>query len=194
MDWELRYETGDTPWDEGGAHPALVDFVTEAGAFEGRVLVPGCGRGHDVRAVSTAGNRVTGLDIAPGAIEEARGFARTGGEEYVAGDLFKLEEGMRGAFDWVVEHTCFCAIDPAMRAAYVEAVAGTLKPGGRLFGIFYLEPAIERQPPYGVTAGELDGLFSARFEVEREWVPGRTFEGREGRELIRVLRRRGGEI
>jgi len=189
MDWQERYEVGDMPWDEGDAHPGLVDFIAENGAFQGRILVPGCGRGHDVRALSTGSNRVVGLDIAPRAVEKALEFSRAGREEYLVGDLFNLEEGMRGVFDWVVEHTCFCAIEPAMRTAYVEAVTGALKPGGRLFGIFYLEPAVERKPPYGVTTGELDELFLRGFEMEREWVPGRTFEGREGRELIRVLRR-----
>ena len=37
MDWQKRYETGDTPWEEGAAHPALFDFIAEAGPFEGRI-------------------------------------------------------------------------------------------------------------------------------------------------------------
>src|SRR6476661_8739482 len=35
-------------------------------------------------------------------------------------DLFELDMRWRGAFDLVVEHTCFCAIDPARRAEYVR--------------------------------------------------------------------------
>jgi len=194
MDWQAQYESGVTPWDEGAPHPALVDYIREesrggtAAPFTGRGLIPGCGLGHDVRAVSTHGNQVIGLDIAPGAITRARTFPRSGSEEYVMGDLFNLEAAMRGSFDWVVEHTCFCAIDPSMRAAYAEAVAGALKEEGRLFGIFYLEPAVDRQPPYGVTVAELDALFSPYFALERAWVPARTFQGREARELVRVLR------
>jgi hypothetical protein len=189
MDWQAQYEADTMPWDEGAAHPVLVDFVAENRAFEGSILVPGCGRGHDVRGISTAGNQVTGLDIAPAAIAKAAGYPRAGNEEYVIGDLFDLPAGMRAAYDWVVEHTCFCAIPPEMRGAYAAAVAGAVKPGGCLFGIFYLEPAVDRHPPYGVTVGELDGFFGESFAVERAWVPGRTFEGRESRELVRVLRR-----
>jgi SAM-dependent methyltransferase len=191
MDWQERYQTGDTPWDEGAPHPALLDYLAGHGPFEGRILVPGCGRGYEVRAVSTMENRVIGLDIAPEAIAKARGFAKAGREEYIAADLFKLEADWRASFDWVVEHTCFCAIDPQMRPAYAAAIAGVLKPGGKVFAIFYLDPAVDRRPPYGVTVGELDKLFSPEFEVEREWAPARTFEGRESRELIRVLGNRG---
>ena len=189
MDWQAQYEAGEIPWDEGGPHPALLDFIAESGPFQGLILVPGCGRGHEVRALSTTGNQVLGLDIAPGAIEAARAFPKAGREEYIPGDLFDLDSARRGSFDWVVEHTCFCAIEPAMRPRYAEAVAGALKPGGNLFAIFHLDPQLDRKPPHGVSVEELDELFSSSFSLLKQWVPARTFAGRETRELIRVLRR-----
>jgi SAM-dependent methyltransferase len=185
MDWQARYEAGDTPWDHGGPHPALIDFIAENGPLQGRILVPGCGPGHDVRVLSTGENRVTGIDIAPAAVAKARSFPPSAREEYAVADLFALGPEWRGAFDWVVEHTCFCAIDPAMRPAYVQAVAESLKPGGRLLAIFYLNPAADHQPPYGVTVAELDRFFTPPFSLIREWTPARTFEGRESRERVR---------
>jgi len=188
MDWQAHYETGDTPWDEGAPHPALLDFIAASGPFHGRILVPGCGRGHDVRAISTQSNAVIGLDLAHGAIAHAESFPKSGCERYMAGDLFNLPAELRSSFDWVVEHTCFCAIDPAMRPVYAASVADALRPGGHLFAIFYLDPAADHQPPYGVALAELDRLFSPHFELIRQWTPARTFEGRESRELIRILR------
>jgi methyl halide transferase len=190
MDWQAQYATGNLPWDEGGAHPALMDFVKERGIFEGRILIPGCGRGHEVRAISTAENRVTGLDIAPGAIALAREFPRSGAEEYVVANLFDLPAELRGVFDWGVEHTCFCAIDPAMRPDYVAGIASALKPGGMLLAIFYLNPDKEHQPPYGVKIEELGRLFLADFDLIGEWRPARSFEDRLGRELVRLFQRK----
>jgi SAM-dependent methyltransferase len=187
MDWQAQYETGETPWDEGAPHPALVDFIAENGPLSGRILVPGCGGGNDVRALSTRENQVIGLDIAPAAISKARTFPNAGAEQYIVADLFNLAPDLRSSFDWIVEHTCFCAIDPSMRTTYAAAVAGALRPGGRLFGIFYLDPAVDRQPPYGVKIAELDQLFSPSFTIARQWIPPRTFPGRESRELIRIL-------
>jgi hypothetical protein len=187
MDWQAQYESNQTPWDEGAPHPALLDFIAESGPFEGRILVPGCGLGHDVRALSTPANQVIGLDIAPAAVAKAQTFPKTGSEEYLVADLFNLPSALHSSFDWIVEHTCFCAIDPALRPAYAAAVAGALKPSGGLFGIFYLDPDRDRQPPYGVTIPELDRLFSPAFSLIRQWVPPRTFPGRESRELIRIL-------
>jgi len=189
MDWQQRYETADTPWNEGAPHPGLLDYINESGPFQGRILVPGCGLGHDTRGISTGENSVLGLDIAPGAIAKAQTLPETGHEEYLVADLFNLPPALRSSFDWVVEHTCFCAIDPSMRHAYAAAVAAALKPGAQMFAIFYLDPAVEGRPPYGVSIPDLDQFFSPYFTFVRQWVPAHTFPDRESRELIRILRR-----
>ncbi len=189
-DWQQRYESGDTPWDKGGPHPALAKWL-EKSPLTGRVLVPGCGAGHDVRALAAAGARATGLDIAPLAVEAARRFPRAGDEIYVAGDVFALPPEWLRSFDAVFEHTCFCAIDPMRRPDYARAVGGALKPGGHLLAIFYLDPGNGGEgPPFGCAREELDALFLPLFETIREESGFVTFPGREGGEMMRVLRRR----
>lgn len=190
-DWESKYQASDTPWDKGAPSPGLVDFLAEQ-KVSGRVLVPGCGLGHDVRALAAQGAEVLGVDIAPSAVVAATAIPAAGGERYEEADLFQLPPHLRGVFDWVWEHTCFCAIDPAQRTAYVEGVAAALKPGGHLLAIFYLDPGNDHPdqgPPFEVSIAELDRLFQPRFELVREWLPGRAYEGREGREWMQLLRK-----
>ena len=126
---------------------------------------------------------------------QARRQPPTGREIYGEADLFDLPSEWRGRFDWVVEHTCFCAIDPARRADYVRAVAGALRPGGHLLAIFYLNPWNAGEPapsgggpPFPTSAEELDRLFVGSFDLLEEWVPTHAYRGREGRELLRLLR------
>lgn len=191
-DWEDHYRRGETPWEKGAPSPGLVDFLTSE-PVRGRVLVPGCGFGHDVRALAATADEVVGLDLAQSAVVAARKFPAVGGESYVQGDLFALPPTMRESFDWVFEHTCFCAIQPAQREAYVDAVAGALTPGGKLLAIFYLDPgntSPDEGPPFEVSLAELDRLFLPRFELVRESLPERAYAGREGREWMRVMRLR----
>ncbi len=189
MDWNLRYAEGDTPWDKGSAHPVLRDMLVHR-ALAGRVLVPGCGSGHDVRALARLGLDVVGLDVAALAVDRARSHPLAGGETYVHADLFDLPLGLRGSFDGVFEHTCFCAIDPARRTDYARAVASALKPGGRLLAVFYVDRGNEDDgPPHGVTTEELDVLFRADFRLLEERRELATFPGREGCELLRLLER-----
>ena len=197
-DWENCYRTGDTPWDKGAPAPPLLEWLSQPNhQLNGDVLVPGCGFGYDVRALAAnQDTQVCGLDFVASALAHARQFPPTGSETYVVADLFALPTELRGRFDWVFEHTCFCAIDPAQRADYVRAVAKALRPGGQLLAIFYLRPWSGGEPPppgggppFGSSVAELDGLFAERFDLLEEAVPKRAYAGREGRELRRVLRK-----
>jgi len=204
-DWNSLYQDGTTPWDKGEAAPPLLDLM-ERHPFIGRVLVPGCGAGHDVRAIAELGKtdtdfvtEVVGLDLAPLAIERAEKFATVGCETYVLGDWFDLanREPMAGSFDRIWEHTCFCAIDLEMRDSYVAAAHSTLVPGGEIWGVFYLDPYDgEHQPgggpPHGTSVEELHQRFAGggHFEVVDEWCPERTYAGREGLEWVMRMRRR----
>ena len=72
-DWEELYQEGDVGWEKGEPSPGLVDWLAEHGSKEsGRVLVPGCGFGHDVRAWAQAGYDVMGYDLAPSAVAGSR--------------------------------------------------------------------------------------------------------------------------
>ena len=187
-DWDELYRRRETPWEKGKPHPALVDFLAENGPLAGDIFVPGCGSGHDVRALSSANNHVVGIDIATRAIAKAKARPRIANEEYLLADLFQLPARFEQSFDWVFEHTCFCAINPTLRQRYVEKVVRVLRPGGKLLAIFFINPDHDDEgPPYRVSRAELDGFFGQQFSLEREWVPARTHPGREKRELMRVL-------
>ncbi len=192
LEWQRRYETDDTPWDKGEPSTVLVDFLRE-NRIAGRVLAPGCGRGHDARALAAQGEvSVVGLDLSPAAIAQAKSLTTgtTANLDFIAADFFHLPQELIGSFDWLVEHTCFCAIDPKQRTDYVIAAASALRPGGRIFGIFYLDPGSETAPPFRVSRDELSALFDPHFTLLQEWVPKRSFPGREQRELVRILQKR----
>lgn len=191
VNWEARYVAGDTPWDKGGAAPPLLDFLARHPVV-GRVLVPGCGPGHDVRAIAAqegGGAEVTGLDLSETALRFARSFPPAASETYEQGDLFALPEEWAGRFDWVLEHTCFCAIPPTRRADYVAAVSRVLKTGGHYLAIFFLDPGVDEGPPHGVTRDEIARFFHPDFELLEEWIPSAAFEGREGREICQLRRK-----
>ena len=195
-DWQQHYETGHTPWNRGGPAPALGQWLGTH-RMSGRVLVPGCGHGHDLTALAASGaEEITGLDIAPGGVAAAQ--ERTAGLTNVRvlhGDLFTwCHEAGRGQFEWAFEHTCFCAIPRERRDDYVSAIAAALRPGGHLLAVFYLRPWDEGEdqeqgPPFGTSTEELDARFAGPFALVSSVVPDVSYAGREGKELFRLLRR-----
>ena len=92
-------------------------------------------------------------------------------------------------FDWVFEHTLFCAIQPGERDEYVRALLRWLKPGGQYLAVNYLIPDRDG-PPFGTTRDELRQRFSPHFDPVQEWVP-RSYPNRTGLELMLWWRRSG---
>jgi SAM-dependent methyltransferase len=201
MDWENQYLINVTPWEKGEPAPPLDEWLERNGReISGRVLVPGCGLGHDCRALAehSGANEIIGLDISPEAVRRAGEFPVIGTERYEVGDLFDLEPDHLGSYDWVWEHTCFCAIEPGLRNDYVEAVWSALRPGGTLLAVFYLNPYDDEHrpgggPPHGATSEEIRERFegSGRFRAIESYIPAVAYEGREGREQMTRFERLG---
>ncbi len=160
----------------------------------GRILIPGCGTGHDVRAIAAAcpEAEVIGIDISPTALEQAEAQSNPANAYYQLCDLFDLPADLKGSCDWLVEHTCYCAIDPAMRPAYAGAITQLLRPSiGQLLGIFFIDPYDDEHqsgggPPHGTELAELESRFVAGlgFTEAQAYTPDVSYPGREGRERL----------
>jgi len=188
--WEARYQSGDMPWEKGAPSPGLVDFLAAHPELpRGAVCVPGCGAGHDVREFARAGFDVCGFDIAPSAIRLAEEKTAAAGlkAKFQPAD-FLCDEPPR-LFDWIFEHTLFCAVQRSERDEYVRAVLRWLKPDGQYLAVNYMIVEDSEGPPFPVTRQELWRRFSPHFELAEEWVP-RSYPNRTGRERMFWWRRK----
>jgi len=182
QDWEARYQANDMPWEKGEPSPGLVDFLAQHRDLpRGRVAIPGCGTGHDVRAWAAAMFEAHGFDLAQSAIRLAREKTPPGlTASFQQGNF--LTDTPSAPFDWLFEHTLFCAINPEQREDYVAAVRRWLKPNGNFLAIFYMIPDTEG-PPFGTTREEIERRFSPCFRLLENWVP-RSYPNRIGLEWM----------
>jgi SAM-dependent methyltransferase len=196
--WETRYQSGDTHWDKGAPAPGLVEFLHEHPELpRGSVAVPGCGFGHDVRAWADFGFNVAGFDLAPSAISGATKLTRTWAtasesrRPAVNVPSFSLSDFLADdppfRFDYVFEHTLFCAINPTDRDRYVEALLRWLKPGGTYIAVNYI--LCDGEPPFPVNREELWRRFRPQFHLIDQWIP-RSYPNRTGCELMCWWRRK----
>jgi methyl halide transferase len=190
--WEQRYQEGTTRWDLGKAAPPFVRLLhSTAAPPPGRMAVLGSGRGYDALLFTEHGFEVIGFDFASSAITDAQTLAevRKSQVKFLQKDIFDLPNEFENYFDYVLEHTCFCAIDPQQRSAYVQVVKSILKPQGELIGLFFTHNRLGG-PPFGVTPQEIRQYFEQDFEIvsllpTTDSVPERQGEEHLGR--FRVL-------
>lgn len=192
-DWEQHYLEGNTPWNKGQPSPPMLEWVSQ-NKPAGRALVPGCGVGHDVAMLAQHGLEAYGLDIAPTAIAMAQKAYPQLADCFLLADLFEPPTDLLGSFDFLFEHTCLCALPPEWRVRYEKAAHELLKPGGLLVGVWFMNPEMdpgEQGPPFGIEVTELSTLFDeSRWEISEDRVPEVGYDGRVGRERLRVLRKR----
>ena len=190
-DWEDRWHNEETPWDLGGATPALVAWAKENDVAGKRVLVPGCGRGYDAHFLAKKGAIVTAVDLSEKAIAAARATHPGSRVDWRQGDVTALEE--RDTYDLVWEYTCLCALDRALLDAFIACMHRVLVPGGAYFGLtFHTVHDPEHGPPFQIKPEALRALLGAHFEIEAlEADTTRSVKPRLGAEMWFVARRAG---
>ena len=190
--WAGFYQSNDTPWDLNQVAPPFKAFwespQSDALPRRGTMGVLGSGAGHDAGYFGQQGFSVTGFDYTAEATQKAT--ARYGQwARFVQADIFSLPPETDRTFDWVLEHTCFCAIPPERRIDYVTVVQRLLKPSGYLLGLFWAHSRAGG-PPYQTDAAELTRLFSPAFEIVQLSATLDSVTARKGEELIGIFRRK----
>lgn len=156
--WNARYASGETPWALEGIPQSLDSFLRRT--KPGAVLIPGCGKDHNViRAFVAAGFTTTAIDFSPAAVAQAKAALGHLGERVFVADFLQYDFGtMR--FDVIYERTFLCALLPSLREQYAERAAELLPPGGVLAGFFFHGEEDPDGPPFPLPRAKADALFA----------------------------------
>src|SRR5712691_606207 len=132
QDWEARFRSGDTPWEDAEVTPVVVELFRKHVPQVAAVLEIGCGLGTTALWLARQGHHVVACDIAPEAVRVARERARRAGLaiDLRVADLLADTVSLPLSdvvFDRGVLHT-FVAHEG--RLAFAAAVARLLQPGG----------------------------------------------------------------
>lgn len=188
--WNGIYEREERPgWDMDRPTPLIPELLELASDLDlapgPRVAVPGCGYGHDAMALKDRGFQVEAFDYAPLALERAR--ARYGEAlDWRLADWFRLEAG---PFDWIFDHTCFVAIEPARRGEYTARCLRLLRPGGLWLGACFHTVGEQANPPFAIAQEELAALLGGHGELRHLGPATRSHPRRLGRELLWIVRK-----
>ncbi|MDQ3101251.1 MAG: TPMT family class I SAM-dependent methyltransferase [Bacteroidota bacterium] len=179
--WRERYLTNDTGWDLGGPSTPLREYIDQLKDKNIRILIPGAGRAYEAEYLHNRGfTRVYVIDLAEEPFTDLKKRCPTfPAEHLLVGDFFKHI----GQYDLILEQTFFCALDPALREAYVKKMHELLAPGGKLTGVLFNDPLNDDRPPFGGSAEIYEPIFSKHFRSLSFKPCYNSIKPREGREL-----------
>ncbi|KAK3714471.1 hypothetical protein LTR37_007777 [Vermiconidia calcicola] len=218
LGWEEMWQRHITPWNRNQPNPALTDALKEktylvespfkdtgGGRVRKKVLVPGCGRGHDVLLFASYGYDAYGLDASSTAIEAARGLLSEQGKnqrypvrniqsgrgevKFVSANFFENDflslthtTKSERTFDLIYDYTFLCALEPSMRPQWAARMGELLSSTGRLICMEFplgKDPKLGG-PPHGLGHELYEQLF-AKPGVEVNYnLSGHVCEDRSG--------------
>ncbi|WP_201586505.1 methyltransferase domain-containing protein [Psychrobacter jeotgali] len=192
--WQQRYESDSIQWDMGQVSPPLKAYIDQLpeSAKSQRILVPGAGNAYEVGYLHEQGfSNVILVDFAPAPIEDfAKRYPDFPTKHLICADFFALSPDDY-QFDWILEQTFFCAINPDRRNEYVQQMAALLKPQGKLIGLLFDREFAGDDIPFGGSLDEYLQRFKSHFDIEIMETSYNSHPARQGSELFIKLRVKG---
>ncbi len=176
--WLERWREGRTGWHEAAGNRGLKRHWRARGR---NVLVPLCGKAHDLRWLAEQGNRVTGIELSPLAAEaffrEQQLVVKRRTEDgfeihesadlplrIVCGDYFAFTET---GFDAHYDRGALVALPADLRSRYARHTLERLEPGALQFVVTVdYDDAITTGPPFVVRETELAGYWPGLAAVD----------------------------
>jgi SAM-dependent methyltransferase len=184
--WENKWIEKQTGWDVGYASPAIkFQFQTTSNRAV-KILIPGCGNAYEAEEIFALGfENLFVIDISPSAIDSFKKRCPDFPEsQIICSDFFTSKElEDLGPFDFVIEQTFFCAINPEMREDYCKRMNELLSETGSIVGLMFNFPLVDG-PPYGGSKEEYIERFNRFFESVEITDCKTSIPPREGREYL----------
>ena len=187
--WDNRYKTNEFSWDLGKPTPYFVDWSTSIKNKSSKnILIPGCGLGHDAIFLSKCGFNVYACDFSDTALKvlSMKNKESNTNVKLISMDFFNLSGNYSKFFDFILEYTFYCAINPNKRSLYIKSCNNLLNKDGRLIGIMLPvgNDIVSSNPPFKVTLNELKINFSVFFKLLKLVPNSLSVEKRKGIEYI----------
>jgi SAM-dependent methyltransferase len=176
--WDARYRgDGPPPWDIGRPSSELKQAVEDRVIRPCRAVVLGCGTGTNAIYLASKGFDVTGIDIAPTALNLCRKKAEEAGEkvQWLLADVLAPPE--LEPFDFIYDRGCYHGVRRQNATGYVQSVRKLSHAGTRILILAGCANEERRYGPPRVKEEELRGDFSEAFDFQ--WLKETHFDTKE---------------
>ncbi|KAI7905056.1 S-adenosyl-L-methionine-dependent methyltransferase [Cokeromyces recurvatus] len=150
IDWDNKWQTGDTLWDVGKPSPALVSLFENEETKSlipesGKGLVPGCGS-------ATKDRHMTGMDISQTCVDklyENHPNAKENNYDFICANFYEFE-APKGGYNIAYDYTFLCAMEPYMRPKWAKKYNDIIAKEGILITLMFPIDGREGGPPFAL--------------------------------------------
>ncbi len=185
--WNDKYINQQTGWDLQSVSPPIENYFEENNiAKNASILIPGCGNAHEAEFLLSQGfTNITLIDIATVLTEKLKEkFKKNEEIKIITEDFFQHI----ATYDYIIEQTFFCAINPIMRQNYATKMHELLQPNGKLIGVLFASEFENDGPPFGGNATEYKALFQEKFHIKTMEICYNSIKPRQNNELFFVMK------
>jgi SAM-dependent methyltransferase len=155
-------------WERQKPPSELVELIEGAEPLApARALDLGCGTGTDSIYLARHGWDVTGVDMVPEALAQARRNAERAGVSVTVqnAEVTRLGEVVHGTFELLLDFGCFRTLPADQRTAYVKSVSAVSAPGATLLLYGFARPPRLAPIAASISADEVRERFSGDWEL-----------------------------
>jgi len=181
-DWEEAWERNEIGFHQSRGNGDLVEYGERVwGPTPGRVLVPLCGKSHDMTHIASTATHVVGVEFVEKAVQDF--FAEldlsptvsiepvprydAGPYSLFAADFFAITRELTGPIDAVFDRAALVALDADTRVRYAEHLTSLLDPGAAMLLVAFDYDQTEMAgPPFAVSDDEVHRLYGDAFDIE----------------------------
>ncbi len=174
--WKARWKEGQIGFHQDRVHPDLLQWADRLSPGQ-RVLVPLCGKSHDLIWLAQRGLEVVGVELTETAtaqlhrehnltptITEEGDFTcwRTDNLTVMVGDIFHLTAAQCGRFERIWDRAALVALAPHQRQPYVETLWPLLAEDGAILLNCFRYDIARDSPPHSVPEHVVWSLYGQR--------------------------------
>lgn len=182
--WHGRWEDGNTPWHQPHPNARLAAHFSRLVVPDGgEVLVPLCGKSHDMRWLLERQYRVLGVELSELAVREFfhdHGLRVTEREHFglpaleapgiriLCADMFALTREHLSGVSAVYDRGALVALDESDQERYARMLCGLLPVGAeQLLVTLEYDTTRMQGPPFSIDEARVRSLYGDRFRIAR---------------------------